>query len=62
MIVTASALSVALRELIVTVAARHMLPEVHIDRSTVTGGGLFPREPLEVVEDSGNQLLSAGIL
>ena len=41
LIVTASALSVAHRDLIVTLAARHKLPAVYYRRLYVTGGGLI---------------------
>jgi ABC-type uncharacterized transport system substrate-binding protein len=41
MIVTASALSGVRRELIATLAARHRLPAVHVERAHVTAGGLM---------------------
>ena len=41
LIVTASALALVHRDLIVTLAARHKLPAVYPDRSFVTGGGLI---------------------
>jgi putative tryptophan/tyrosine transport system substrate-binding protein len=41
LIVTASALSVVHRELIITLAARHKLPAVYFTRFFVTGGGLI---------------------
>ena len=41
LIVTASALSVVHRELIVALAARHKLPAVYYRRHFVTGGGLI---------------------
>jgi putative ABC transport system substrate-binding protein len=41
LIVTASALSVVHRDLIVTLAARHKLPAVYFQRRFVTGGGLI---------------------
>jgi putative ABC transport system substrate-binding protein len=41
LIVTASALSVVHRNLIVTLAARHKLPAVYFERFFVTGGGLI---------------------
>ena len=45
LIVTASALSVAHRDLIITVAARHKLPAVYYRRLYVTGGGLISYGP-----------------
>ena len=42
---TASALSVAHRDLIVTLAARHKLPAVYYRRFFVTGGGLISYGP-----------------
>ena len=45
LIVTASALSVAHRDLIVTLAARHKLPAVYYRRLFVTGGGLISYGP-----------------
>ena len=41
LILTASALAAAHRDLIVALAARHKLPAVYISRSFVTGGGLI---------------------
>jgi putative ABC transport system substrate-binding protein len=41
LIVTASALAVVHRDLIVTLAARHKLPVVYFQRQFVTGGGLI---------------------
>jgi putative ABC transport system substrate-binding protein len=41
LIVTASALSVVRRDLIITLAARHKLPAVYFQRFFVTGGGLI---------------------
>jgi ABC-type uncharacterized transport system substrate-binding protein len=41
LVVTASALSVVHRDLIVTLAARHKLPAVYYERFFVTGGGLI---------------------
>jgi putative ABC transport system substrate-binding protein len=41
LIVTASALSVVHRDLIITLAARHKLPAVYFQRRFVTGGGLI---------------------
>jgi ABC-type uncharacterized transport system substrate-binding protein len=41
LIVTASALSVVHRDLIITLAARHKLPAVYFERFFVTGGGLI---------------------
>jgi putative ABC transport system substrate-binding protein len=43
--VTASALSVVHRELIITVAARHKLPAVYYRRLYVTSGGLISYGP-----------------
>jgi putative ABC transport system substrate-binding protein len=45
LIVTASALSVAHRDLIITVAARHKLPAVYYRRLYVTSGGLISYGP-----------------
>ena len=45
LIVTASALSVAHRDLIITVAARHKLPAVYYRRLYVTDGGLISYGP-----------------
>ena len=45
LIVTASALSVVHRDLIVTLAARHKLPTVYYRRLYVTGGGLISYGP-----------------
>jgi putative tryptophan/tyrosine transport system substrate-binding protein len=41
LIVTASALSVVHRDLIITLAARHKLPAIYFQRRFVTGGGLI---------------------
>ena len=41
LIVTASALAVVHRNLIITVAAKHKLPAVYFQRQFVTGGGLI---------------------
>ena len=41
LIVTASALAVVHRDLIITLAARHKLPAVYFERFFVTGGGLI---------------------
>ena len=45
LIVTASALAVVHRDLIVTLAARHKLPAVYPDRFFVTAGGLISYGP-----------------
>ena len=45
LIVTASALAVVHRDLIVTLAARHKLPAVYSDRFFVTAGGLISYGP-----------------
>src|SRR2546430_5811231 len=45
LIVTASALSVVHRELIITLAARHKLPAVYYRRIYVTDGGLISHGP-----------------
>ena len=45
LIVTASALAIVHRDLIVTLAARHKLPAVYFDRIFVTGGGLISYGP-----------------
>ena len=45
LIVTASALAVAHRDLIVTLAAQHQLPTVYYERLFVTGGGLISYGP-----------------
>ena len=44
-IVTASALSVVHRDLIITIAARHKLPAVYYDRLFVDSGGLISYGP-----------------
>jgi putative tryptophan/tyrosine transport system substrate-binding protein len=45
LIVTASALALVHRDLIITLAARHRLPAVYSDRIFVTGGGLISYGP-----------------
>ena len=45
LIVTASALALVHRDLIITLAARHRLPAVYSDRFFVTGGGLISYGP-----------------
>ena len=55
LVVTASALAVARRGLIVTLAARHKLPTVYYDRFFVTGGGLISYGP-----DTVDQFRRAG--
>ena len=45
LIVTASALAIVHRDLIITLAARHKLPAVYSDRYFVTGGGLISYGP-----------------
>ena len=45
LIVTASALAIRHRDLIVTLAARHRLPAVYYQRGFVTGGGLISYGP-----------------
>jgi putative ABC transport system substrate-binding protein len=45
LIVTASALSIVHRDLIVTLAARHKLPAVYFERFFVKGGGLISYGP-----------------
>jgi putative tryptophan/tyrosine transport system substrate-binding protein len=55
LVVTASALAVARRDLIVTLAARHKLPTVYYDRFFVTGGGLISYGP-----DTVDQFRRAG--
>ena len=45
LIVTASALAIRHRNLIVTLAARHRLPAVYYQRGVVTGGGLISYGP-----------------
>ena len=45
LIVTASALAVVHRDLIVTLAARHKLPAVYFGRHFVAGGGLISYGP-----------------
>ncbi len=45
LIVTASALAVVHRDLIITLAARHKLPAVYFERFFVTGGGLISYGP-----------------
>jgi putative tryptophan/tyrosine transport system substrate-binding protein len=51
--VTASALSVAHRDLIITVAARHKLPAVYYRRLYVTDGGLISYGPDLVDQQRG---------
>ena len=55
MVVTASALAVAHRDLIVTLAARHKVPTVYYDRFFATGGGLISYGP-----DTVDQFRRAG--
>jgi putative ABC transport system substrate-binding protein len=55
MVVTASALAVAHRDLIVALAARHKLPTVYYDRFFATGGGLISYGP-----DTVDQFRRAG--
>ena len=45
LLVTASALAVLHRDLIITLAARHKLPAVYWERFFVTGGGLISYGP-----------------
>ena len=45
LIVTASALALVHRELIITLAARHKLPAVYSDRAFVAAGGLISYGP-----------------
>jgi ABC-type uncharacterized transport system substrate-binding protein len=45
LIVTASALTIVHRDLIVTLAARHKLPAIYFQRVFVTGGGLISYGP-----------------
>ena len=45
LILTGSAMSVVHRDLIVTLAARHMLPAVYLGRHFIAGGGLISYGP-----------------
>jgi putative tryptophan/tyrosine transport system substrate-binding protein len=45
LILTASALAAVHRELIITLAARHKLPAVYVERFFVAGGGLISYGP-----------------
>ena len=58
LIVTASALSVAHRDLIVTLAARHKLPAVYYRRLYVTGGGLISYGPDLSTSSGARQAMS----
>jgi putative tryptophan/tyrosine transport system substrate-binding protein len=53
LIVTPSALTFNYRDLIITLAARHKLPAVYGDRSSVTGGGLISYGPDRVARSQG---------